>query len=90
MLRDEQTSPSPAVRSVHDPSATLPALDAEIESQVAKLAAQPDGGLIIPAGTFTLTHRQVIVLSAAQYRVPTIYYQINPGWVDRRLAQGGV
>jgi putative tryptophan/tyrosine transport system substrate-binding protein len=47
--------------------------DAEIESQVAKLAAQPGGGLIVPAGTFTLVHRQAIVASVAQHGVPTIH-----------------
>ncbi len=46
---------------------------AEIESEVARLAAQPGGGLIVPAGTFTLAHRQAILASVAQHGVPTIH-----------------
>jgi putative ABC transport system substrate-binding protein len=47
--------------------------NAEIESEVARLAAQPGGGLIVPAGTFTLAHRQAILASVAQHGVPTIH-----------------
>ena len=47
--------------------------DAEIESEVAKLATPPEGGLIVAPDTFTLPHRQGIVASAAQHRVPAIY-----------------
>jgi len=47
--------------------------DAEIESQVAKLAEKPGSGLIVPASTFTLAHRQAIVVSVAQHSVPTIH-----------------
>jgi putative tryptophan/tyrosine transport system substrate-binding protein len=47
--------------------------DAEIEGEVAKLAAQPGGGLIVAADTFTLVHRQAILASAAQHGVPAIH-----------------
>lgn len=47
--------------------------DAEIESEVAKLAADPGGGLIVVPDTFTLGHRQAILVSVAQRAVPTIY-----------------
>jgi ABC-type uncharacterized transport system substrate-binding protein len=47
--------------------------DAEIESEVAKLAAQPGGGLIVAPDTFTLTHRQVILTSVAQHGIPAIH-----------------
>jgi len=47
--------------------------NAEIENQVTKLAAQPGGGLIVPAGTFTLAHRQAILASVAQHGVPAIH-----------------
>jgi putative ABC transport system substrate-binding protein len=30
-------------------------------------------GLIVPAGTFTLAHRQTILASVTQHRVPTIH-----------------
>jgi putative tryptophan/tyrosine transport system substrate-binding protein len=45
----------------------------EIESQVAKLAAQPGGGLLVAGGGFTLTHRQAILASVAQHSVPTSF-----------------
>jgi putative tryptophan/tyrosine transport system substrate-binding protein len=47
--------------------------EAEIEGEVAKLAAQPGGGLIVAADTFTLVHRQAIIVSAAQHGVPAIH-----------------
>jgi putative ABC transport system substrate-binding protein len=47
--------------------------NAEIESQVAKLAEKLGSGLIVPASTFTLAHRQAIVVSVAQHSVPTIH-----------------
>jgi putative tryptophan/tyrosine transport system substrate-binding protein len=47
--------------------------DAEVEGQVGKLAEQPGSGLIVPAGTFTLAHRQAILASVAQHSIPTIH-----------------
>ena len=47
--------------------------EAEIEGEVAKLAAQPGGGLIVAADTFTLVHRQAIIASVAQHGVPAIH-----------------
>jgi putative ABC transport system substrate-binding protein len=47
--------------------------DAEIESEVAKLRAQPGGGLIVAPDTFTLGHREVILASVAQHGVPAIH-----------------
>jgi putative ABC transport system substrate-binding protein len=47
--------------------------DGEIESEVAKLAAQPGGGLIVAPDTLTLTHRQAILASVAQHGVPAIH-----------------
>jgi len=47
--------------------------EAEIEGEVAKLAAQPGGGLIVAADTFTLVHRQAILESVAQHGVPAIH-----------------
>ena len=47
--------------------------DGEIESEVAKLAAQPSGGLIVAPDTLTLTHRQAILASVAQHGVPAIH-----------------
>jgi putative ABC transport system substrate-binding protein len=47
--------------------------NAEIENQVTKLAAEPGGGLIVPAGTFTLAHRQAILASVVQHGLPAIH-----------------
>jgi putative ABC transport system substrate-binding protein len=47
--------------------------DAEIESEVAKLAVQPGCGLIVAPDSFTLTHRQTIMASVAQHGVPAIH-----------------
>jgi putative tryptophan/tyrosine transport system substrate-binding protein len=46
---------------------------AEIQSAIAKFAATLGGGLIVPPDTYTLVHREVIVKSAGQHRIPTIY-----------------
>jgi len=47
--------------------------DAEIEGEVAKIAAQPGGGLIVAPDVFTVVHRQAILASAAQHGVPAIH-----------------
>jgi putative tryptophan/tyrosine transport system substrate-binding protein len=46
---------------------------AEIDAAVAKLAAGPGGGLMVPPDAYTLVHRDLIVQSAAQHRIPAIY-----------------
>jgi putative ABC transport system substrate-binding protein len=45
---------------------------AEIDAAVAELAAEP-GGLIVPPDAYTLVHRNLIVQSTAQHRIPAIY-----------------
>jgi putative ABC transport system substrate-binding protein len=47
--------------------------DAEIESEVAKLAARPGGGLIVAPDTFSLAHRGAILASVTQHGVPAIH-----------------
>jgi putative ABC transport system substrate-binding protein len=47
--------------------------EAEINAAVAKLAAAPGGGLMVPPDAYTLVHRDLIVQSTAQYRIPAIY-----------------
>jgi putative tryptophan/tyrosine transport system substrate-binding protein len=66
LAADEQVLPTEVV------SAPVTS-NAEIENQVAKLAAQPGAGLIVPAGTFTLAHRQAILASLVQHGVPAIH-----------------
>jgi putative tryptophan/tyrosine transport system substrate-binding protein len=40
---------------------------------VAKLAAAPGGGLVVPPDAYTLVRRDLIVRSTAQHRIPAIY-----------------
>jgi len=47
--------------------------EAEIDSAVAKLAAAPGGGLMVPPDAYTLVRRHLIVQSTAQHRIPAIY-----------------
>jgi putative tryptophan/tyrosine transport system substrate-binding protein len=47
--------------------------EAEIDAAVAKLAAAPGGGLMVPPDAYTLVHRDLIVRSTAQHRIPAIY-----------------
>ena len=47
--------------------------EAEINAAVAELAAASGGGLMVPPDAYTLVHRDVIVQSTAQYRIPAIY-----------------
>jgi ABC-type uncharacterized transport system substrate-binding protein len=47
--------------------------EAEINAAVAKLAAAPSGGLIVLPDAYTLVHRNLIVQSTAQHRIPAIY-----------------
>jgi ABC-type uncharacterized transport system substrate-binding protein len=46
---------------------------AEIDAAIAKLAAAPGGGLMVPPDAYTLVHRDLIVRSTAQHRIPAIY-----------------
>ena len=47
--------------------------EAEIDAAVAKLAVAPGGGLMVPPDAYTLVHRELIVQSTAQHRIPAIY-----------------
>ena len=47
--------------------------EAEIDAAVTKLAAAPGGGLMVPPDAYTLVHRDLIVQSTAQHRIPAIY-----------------
>jgi putative ABC transport system substrate-binding protein len=46
---------------------------AEIDAAIAKLAAEPGGGLMVPPDAYTLVHRDLIVHSAAKHRIPAAY-----------------
>ena len=47
--------------------------EAEIDAAVARLAAAPGGGLIVPPDAYTMVRRDLIVKSTAQHRIPAIY-----------------
>jgi putative ABC transport system substrate-binding protein len=46
---------------------------AEIEGKVQAMSGDPSGGLLVMPDSFTLSHRETIVASAARHRVPAIY-----------------
>jgi putative ABC transport system substrate-binding protein len=47
----------------------------EIERAVAAFAREPNGGLIVAAGTSTAIHREPIIALAAHHRLPAVYNQ---------------
>jgi putative ABC transport system substrate-binding protein len=47
----------------------------EIERGVAAFARSPNGGLILTASALAPVHRDLIIMLAAQYRLPAIYYE---------------
>jgi putative ABC transport system substrate-binding protein len=48
--------------------------DAEIEATMAELARQERSGLLVLTDIFNIVHRDIILRSAAQHRLPTIYF----------------
>jgi putative ABC transport system substrate-binding protein len=48
--------------------------DAEIETAIDALGRE-EGGLLVPADSFTVGHRAVIIAAAMRNKVPTIYGQ---------------
>ena len=45
----------------------------EIERAVKAMDGEPSGGLLVMPDSFTLSHQETIVASAARHRVPAIY-----------------
>jgi putative ABC transport system substrate-binding protein len=48
---------------------------ADIETAIATLSRQPNGGLVVPTDQFLTIHRDYVVEIAARYRVPAVYAQ---------------
>ena len=48
--------------------------DAEIETVMTSLGREPVGGLVVMPDTFMNIHRAPIILLAARYNVPALYY----------------
>jgi putative tryptophan/tyrosine transport system substrate-binding protein len=47
----------------------------EIERAVTAFAHSPNGGLIVVTSTFSVSHRELIVVLAARHRLPAVYYE---------------
>ena len=69
-LRSFETVPPPSPLEI---KAAPVGTEADIEQAVAKLAKEPGGGLLVPPDTFTVVHRDLVISSAAQHRVPAIF-----------------
>jgi putative tryptophan/tyrosine transport system substrate-binding protein len=46
---------------------------ADIERAIDSFAQSPDGGLLLPPDTTTLTHRDLVIARAARHRLPAVY-----------------
>jgi putative ABC transport system substrate-binding protein len=57
---------------------------AEFEATIARLAREPNIGLIFPGGNFFSLHRKLIAETVARYRLPAIYTN------DAVVAEGGL
>jgi putative ABC transport system substrate-binding protein len=49
--------------------------DVEIEAAIMALGREPGGGLVVMPDVFTAAHRTPIILAAARYNVPAVYWQ---------------
>jgi putative tryptophan/tyrosine transport system substrate-binding protein len=47
---------------------------AEIERRIGALARSPNGGLIVTGSTLAVVHRDLIVMLAARFQVPAVYF----------------
>jgi putative ABC transport system substrate-binding protein len=69
-MRSFETMP----RSITVELTAAPVRDgAEIEAVIAKLGREPGGGLIVPPDLFTVVHRETIMKSAEQHRLPVVW-----------------
>jgi putative ABC transport system substrate-binding protein len=46
---------------------------ADIERAIESVARVPDSGLVLPPDVTTVTHRDLVIALAAQYRLPAVY-----------------
>jgi putative ABC transport system substrate-binding protein len=47
----------------------------EIEGSIEALAHAPNGGLIVTGSAMALSHRDLIIMLAAQHKLPAVYYE---------------
>jgi putative ABC transport system substrate-binding protein len=46
---------------------------AEIEHAIETFAREPNGGLLLPPDSLTITHRELVIALAARHRLPAVY-----------------
>jgi putative tryptophan/tyrosine transport system substrate-binding protein len=69
-LRSFETVPPPSPLEIK----AAPVVDpTDIERAIAKLGRDPGSGLLVPPDTYTLVHRDLVISSAAQHRLPAIF-----------------
>jgi putative ABC transport system substrate-binding protein len=76
----EATAAALTIKAIKTPVSSA----AEIERAIDAFAAEPNGGLVVMPGAFTLAHREIIIRLAAQHRLPAIYSNTT------RVADGGL
>jgi putative ABC transport system substrate-binding protein len=65
----EAVAPAFGVSVASAPVATV----ADLETAIANVARQPNGGLIFPTDSFINLHRHTVIAATARYRIPAIY-----------------
>ena len=69
-LRSFETIPPPSPLEIK----AAPVVDpTDIERAIAKFGRDPGSGLLVPPDTYTIVHRDLIISSAAQHRLPAIF-----------------
>jgi putative ABC transport system substrate-binding protein len=69
-LRSFETVPPPSPLEIK----AAPVVDpTDIEEVIAKLGRDPGSGLLVPPDTYTIVHRDLVISSAAQHRLPAIF-----------------
>jgi len=67
-----------ASRSLKVEALTVPVRsDAEIESSIASLGRERDSGFVAIGDSFLVSHRKSIILAAAQYKTPAVYFHAS-------------
>jgi putative ABC transport system substrate-binding protein len=67
-----------AARSLKiEPIVTPVRSDAEIETVMASLTRQPQGGMVAMSDSFNIVHRVAIAMLAARYKIPVIHFNAS-------------
>jgi ABC-type uncharacterized transport system substrate-binding protein len=67
-----------AARSLKVKALTAPVRsDAEIESSIASLGRERDSGFVAIGDSFLVSHRKPIILAAARYKTPAVYFHAS-------------